>query len=36
MYDPMYLDIDLRVLKQCDWKQLYVEVKEAIPLNAPR
>jgi hypothetical protein len=35
VYDPMYLDIDLRVFKQCDWKQFYDEVKEAIPPNAP-
>ena len=31
----MYLDIDLRVFKQCDWKQFYGEVKEAIPPSAP-
>jgi hypothetical protein len=31
IYDPMYLDIELRVFKQCDWKQFYGEVKEAIP-----
>jgi hypothetical protein len=24
-----------RVFKQCDWKQFYGEVKEAIPPNAP-
>jgi hypothetical protein len=34
VYDPMYLDIDVRVFKQCDWKQFYGEVKEAIPPNA--
>jgi hypothetical protein len=34
IYDPMYPDIDLRVFKQCDWKQFYGEVKEAIPPNA--
>jgi hypothetical protein len=35
VYDPMYPDIDLRIFKQCDWKQFYGEVKEAIPPNAP-
>jgi hypothetical protein len=35
VYDPTYPDIDLRVFKQCDWKQFYGEVKEAIPPNAP-
>jgi hypothetical protein len=34
IYDPMYQDIDLRVFKQCDSKQFYGEVKEAIPPNA--
>jgi hypothetical protein len=34
VYDPTYPDIDLRVFKQCDWKQFYGEVKEAIPPNA--
>ncbi len=33
--DPIYPNIDLRVFKQCDWKQFYGEVKEAIPPNAP-
>jgi hypothetical protein len=27
--------IDLRAFKQCDWKQFYGEVKDAIPPNAP-
>jgi hypothetical protein len=35
VYDPPYPDINLRVFKQCDWKQFYGEVKEAIPPNAP-
>jgi hypothetical protein len=35
IYDPTYPDIDLRVFKQCDWKQFYGEVKEAIPPSAP-
>jgi hypothetical protein len=33
VYDPTYPDIDLRVFKQCDWKQFYGEVKKAIPPN---
>jgi hypothetical protein len=36
VYDPTYPDIDLRVFKQCDWKQFNGEVKEAIPPNAPQ
>jgi hypothetical protein len=27
------MDIDLRIVKQCDWKQFYGGVKEAIPPN---
>ena len=34
-FDPTYPDIDDSKFKQCDWKEFYGEVKEAIPPNAP-
>ena len=36
VFDPTYPDINMNVFKQCDWRQLYGGVKEAIPLNAPK
>jgi hypothetical protein len=35
VFDPMYPAIDHASFKQCDWKQFYGDVKEAIPPNAP-
>ena len=34
-YDPSYPTIDMAAFKECDWKQFYGDVKEAIPSNAP-
>jgi hypothetical protein len=34
-YDPSYPTIDMTVFKPNNWKQLYGNVKEAIPSNAP-
>ena len=34
-FDPTYPEIDLRHFKECDWKNFYGDVKEAIPPNAP-
>ena len=33
--DPTYPDIDLDNFKECDWKEFYGSVKEALPPNAP-
>ena len=35
IFDPSYPDIDMRDFKDCDWKNFYGEVSEAIPDNAP-
>jgi hypothetical protein len=35
VFDPTYPDIDMREFKECDWKEFYGDVKEAIPPNAP-
>jgi hypothetical protein len=35
VYDPNYPDIDMSVFKECDWKEFYGDVEEALPLNAP-
>ena len=35
VYNPNYPDIDMSVFKQCDWKEFYGNVEEALPLNAP-
>eukprot|EP00804_Cyclotella_cryptica_P002919 CCRYP_013283-RA/>CCRYP_013283-RA protein AED:0.32 eAED:0.32 QI:0/-1/0/1/-1/1/1/0/188 len=32
---PTYPSIDMSDFKECDWKQFYGDVKEAIPPNAP-
>jgi hypothetical protein len=34
-YNPSYPTIDMSAFKECDWKQFYGDVKEAIPSNAP-
>ena len=31
-YNPNYPNIDMNVFKQCDWKEFYGNVKEALPL----
>lgn len=36
IFDPTYPMIDMRDFKECDWKAFYGDVKEAIPLNAPK
>ena len=36
IFDPTYPEIDMRDFKECDWKAFYGDVKEAIPLNAPK
>jgi hypothetical protein len=33
--DPTYPNIDMREFKECQWKEFYGDVKEAIPPNAP-
>ena len=35
VFDPTYPPIDLDNFKECDWKNFYGDVKEAVPLNAP-
>jgi hypothetical protein len=35
IFDPTYPDIDMTVFKQCDWKEFYGNVSEAIPVDAP-
>jgi hypothetical protein len=35
VFDPSYPVIDMSVFKECDWKQYYGDVNEAIPPNAP-
>ena len=35
VYNPNYPDIDMSVFKQCDWKEFYGDVEEALPLNVP-
>jgi hypothetical protein len=35
VFDPIYPDIDMREFKECDWKEFYGDVKEAITPNAP-
>ena len=35
VYDPNYPNVDLTVFKQCNWKEFYGHVEEALPLNAP-
>ena len=34
--DPTYPDIGMDICKRYNWKQLYGNVKESIPNNAPR
>ena len=36
VFDPTYPEIDMSVFKECDWKHFYGDIKEAIPLNAPK
>jgi len=36
VFDPSYPDIDMSVFKECDWKQFYGDVHEAVPPNAPK
>jgi hypothetical protein len=35
VFDPTYPSIDMSDFKQCDWKNFYGNVKEAIPPDAP-
>ena len=35
-FDPTYPTIDMNDFKDCDWKEFYGDVKEAIPSNAPK
>jgi hypothetical protein len=35
IFDPTYPNIDLSNFKECDWREFYGDVKEAIPPNAP-
>jgi hypothetical protein len=35
VFDPTYPTIDMNDFKECDWKNFYGNVKEAIPTDAP-
>eukprot|EP00978_Attheya_sp_CCMP212_P027008 scaffold89984_cov53-Attheya_sp.AAC.1 len=35
VFDPSSPEIDQRSFKDCEWKNFYGDVKEAIPTNAP-
>jgi hypothetical protein len=35
VFDPTYPKVDMNDFKDCDWKNFYGNVKEAIPLDAP-
>jgi Reverse transcriptase (RNA-dependent DNA polymerase) len=35
VFDPTYPDIDMSEFKECDWRDYYGDVQEAIPANAP-
>ncbi len=35
VFDPTYPVVDMSSFKECDWRQYYGNVKEAIPPNAP-
>ena len=35
VFDPSYPNINMSTFKECDWKNFYGNVKEAIPLNVP-
>lgn len=35
IFDPSYPDIDMTNFKECDWREFYGEVAEAIPTDAP-
>ena len=34
-FDPTYPATNMSGIKECKWKDLYGELKEAIPSNAP-
>eukprot|EP00934_Nitzschia_sp_Nitz4_P001810 Nitzschia sp. Nitz4//scaffold191_size41780//52//5493//NITZ4_007461-RA/size41780-processed-gene-0.69-mRNA-1//1//CDS//3329540163//1810//frame0 len=36
IFDPTYPTIDESKFQKCDWKHFYGDVKEAIPMNAPK
>jgi hypothetical protein len=35
VFDPTYPQINMDEFKECDWKEYYRDVKEAMPPNAP-
>jgi hypothetical protein len=35
VFDPTYPEIDMSVFKECDWKEFYGNIMEAIPPNTP-
>ena len=35
IFDPTYPDINMSQFKDCDWKEFYGDIQEAIPPNAP-
>ena len=35
LFDPTYPVIDMDDFKKCNWKDFYMDLKEAIPPNAP-
>ena len=36
IFDPMYPEINYEDFKDCDWTDFYGDVKEPLPLNAPK
>ena len=36
VFDPTYSELDMSVFKECDWKEFYGNITEAIPPNAPK
>ncbi len=36
VFDPTYSNIDLSNFQTCEWKEFYGDVKEGIPLDAPK
>jgi transposase len=35
VFDPTYPEVDMGSFKECDWKEFYGDVKEAVPPHAP-
>ena len=35
VYDPLYLEIDHSIFKECDWSEFYSDAMEATTMNTP-